>query len=74
MGSALLAEHAQRLAGFTRTAEFRCWGDCVNLKASIGMSHAIEGDALQQVLSRAQETAHASLHAGGNHVTEVKRR
>jgi len=71
---ALLAEQAQRLAGFTRTAEFRWWGDRVNLTASIGMSLAIEGDALQQVLSRAQEAVHASLHAGGNHVTEVRGR
>ena len=43
----LLSEHARRLAGFARTADFRWWGDRIGLTVSIGASHAIEADTLQ---------------------------
>jgi diguanylate cyclase (GGDEF)-like protein len=70
--AALLLDHAHRLAGLARTAEFRWWGDRVNLTVSIGASQAHEADTLQRLLQRAQESMQASLHAGGNHVTEAK--
>jgi hypothetical protein len=68
----MLLDHAQRLAGLARTAEFRWWGDRVNLTLSVGASQAHEADTLQRLLQRAQESMHASLLAGGNHVTEAK--
>jgi diguanylate cyclase (GGDEF)-like protein len=69
----LLLEHAQRLAGLARTADFRWWGDRVGLTVSVGASHAIEGDTLQSLLSRARQAMQASEYAGGNHVTEARK-
>jgi diguanylate cyclase (GGDEF)-like protein len=71
--SDLLAEHARRLAGLARTADFRWWGDRVGLTVSIGASHATEGETLQALLSRARQAMHASAYAGGNHVTEARK-
>ncbi|HEX4650256.1 MAG TPA: diguanylate cyclase, partial [Granulicella sp.] len=70
----MLLEHAQRLAGLARTAEFRWWGDRVSLTLSVGAAHvgrveeASGGDALGPLLERARRAMQASLHAGGNHV------
>jgi len=66
----LLADHARRLAGLARTADFRWWGDRVGLTVSIGASQAAETDTLQSMLHRAQQATQASRYAGGNQVTE----
>ena len=68
----LLHEHAQRLAGLARTADFRWWGDRLGLTVSIGASQVVEGDTLQCILSRVRQAMQASSYAGGNHVTEAK--
>jgi diguanylate cyclase (GGDEF)-like protein len=70
----LLGEHAHRLNGLARTADFRWWGDRVNLTISIGTSNAHEGDTLQALLTRAQHAQQESIRAGGNHVTESRGR
>jgi diguanylate cyclase (GGDEF)-like protein len=69
----LLAEHARRLAGLARTADFRWWGDRVGLTVSIGATQATEGDTLQSLLQRARQAMQASEYAGGNHVTESRK-
>jgi diguanylate cyclase (GGDEF)-like protein len=68
----LLVEHARRLAGLARTADFRWWGDRVGLTVSIGVSHASDGDTLQSLLNRARQAMQTSSYAGGNHVTEAR--
>jgi len=68
----LLLEHARRLAGLARTADFRWWGDRVGLTVSIGVSYATQGESLQSVLNRARQAMQASTYAGGNHVTEAR--
>ena len=65
----VLANHAQVLIGFARTADFRWWGDRVSLTVSVGAAEAAYGDELAELLRRAQEAMEASVHAGGNHVT-----
>ncbi len=70
--SQMLVEHGKHLIGLARTAEFRWWGDRVSLTASIGAAQAIEGDTLSRLMLEAQQSMHASLHAGGNHVTHAK--
>jgi diguanylate cyclase (GGDEF)-like protein len=69
----LLLEHARRLAGLARTADFRWWGDRVGLTVSVGASQATEGDTLQTLLQRARQAMLASEYAGGNHVTEARK-
>lgn len=69
----LLVEHARRLAGLARTADFRWWGDRVGLTVSIGASQATEEDTLQSLLQRARQAMQASEYAGGNHVTESRK-
>jgi diguanylate cyclase (GGDEF)-like protein len=69
----LLREHAQRLAGLARTADFRWWGDRVGLTVSIGASYAREGDTLESLLQRTRQAMQASEYAGGNHVTESRK-
>ena len=68
----VLIDHARRLAGLARTADFRWWGDRVGLTVSIGASQAIAGDSLQSVLHRVQQAMQASEYAGGNQVTEAR--
>lgn len=68
----LLVEHARRLAGLARTADFRWWGDRVGLTVSIGVSYAAKGESLQSVLNRARQAMQTSTYAGGNHVTEAR--
>jgi diguanylate cyclase (GGDEF)-like protein len=70
----VLAAHAQVLAGLARTAEFRWWGDRVSLTVSVGAAAATKAETLEQLLQRAQDAMHASVHAGGNHVTLAPRR
>jgi diguanylate cyclase (GGDEF)-like protein len=68
----LLMEHARRLAGQARTADFRWWGDRVGLSVSIGVSFAFEGDTLPMLLNRARQAMQASVYAGGNRVNEAR--
>jgi diguanylate cyclase (GGDEF)-like protein len=69
----LLLEHARRLAGLARTADFRWWGDRVGLTVSIGASQASEGDSLQSLLLHARQAMQTSEYTGGNRVTEARR-
>ncbi len=69
----VLANHGQVLAGVARTSDFHWWGDRVSLTASIGAAEATQGEALPQLLERAQSAMSASIHAGGNHVTLAPR-
>jgi GGDEF domain-containing protein len=69
----LILDHARRLAGLARTADFRWWGDRVGLTVSIGASQATEGDTLQSLLLRARRAMQASEYAGGNHATESRK-
>jgi diguanylate cyclase (GGDEF)-like protein len=68
----LLVEHARRLAGLARTADFRWWGDRVGLTVSIGASQATSGNTLQSLLNSARQAMQTSSYAGGNHVTEAR--
>jgi diguanylate cyclase (GGDEF)-like protein len=68
----LLIEHARRLVGVARTADFRWWGDRVALTVSIGASQASEGNTLQSLLNHARHSMRASAYAGGNQTTEAK--
>lgn len=72
--AAMLAAHAQRLAGMARTTDFRWWGDRISLTVSVGAAQAQRGEALSDLLERAQEAMLASVHAGGNHVTIMQRK
>jgi diguanylate cyclase len=67
-----LLDHARRLAGLARTADFRWWGDRVGLTVSVGAAQVLEGDTLQAQLQRARQAMQASEYAGGNHVTEAR--
>jgi diguanylate cyclase (GGDEF)-like protein/PAS domain S-box-containing protein len=70
--AAALASHAQILAGLARTAEFRWWGDRISLTVSIGAAQAERGEALCELLERAQSAMLASIRAGGNHITAAR--
>jgi diguanylate cyclase (GGDEF)-like protein/PAS domain S-box-containing protein len=67
----MLSVHAQDLAGMARTADFRWWGDRVQLTVSIGASQAerSENETLASLLKRAQKAMESSIHAGGNTIT-----
>jgi len=65
----MLATHAQALAGFTRTTDFRWWGDRISLTVSIGAARAESGETLARLRERAKTAMRASFHAGGNHIT-----
>jgi diguanylate cyclase (GGDEF)-like protein len=66
--AALLADHAQVLAGLARTADFRWWGDRVSLTVSIGAAQAEHTGALADLLDRAKAAMFTSFHAGGNRI------
>ena len=66
----MLTKHGEHLAGLARTADFRWWGDRVSLTASIGTAQAVTGDTLSRLMLEAQQAMHASLYAGGNHVSQ----
>jgi len=72
--TAMLAAHAQTLAGVARTTDFRWWGDRVSLTVSIGAAQADAREGLCAFLERAQAGMLASLRAGGNQVTTIPRR
>ncbi len=66
----MLTAHGEHLAGLTRTADFRWWGDRVSLTASIGSAQAMDDDTLPRLMLEAQQAMHASIYAGGNHVSQ----
>jgi diguanylate cyclase (GGDEF)-like protein len=68
---AMLADHAQRLAGLARTCDFRWWGDRVSITVSIGAAQADHAVSLADLLARAQSAMTASSIAGGNHITSA---
>jgi diguanylate cyclase (GGDEF)-like protein len=67
----MLGAHAKTLAGLARTADFRWWGDRVQLTVSIGACQATRGgtETLAQLLKQAQNAMEASIRAGGNTIT-----
>jgi diguanylate cyclase (GGDEF)-like protein len=65
---AMLARHAQVLAGLARTADFRWWGDRVSLTVSIGAAQAESTETLADLLNRTKAAMVSSHHAGGNHI------
>jgi PAS domain S-box-containing protein/diguanylate cyclase (GGDEF)-like protein len=67
----MLANHAQLLAGLTRTAEFRWWGDRVSITVSIGAAQAEREESLADLLERAKAAMLTSFHAGGNQITSA---
>jgi diguanylate cyclase (GGDEF)-like protein/PAS domain S-box-containing protein len=66
---AMLANHAQVLAGLARTADFRWWGDRVSLTVSIGAGQAESAATLADLLERARAAMFSSYQAGGNRIT-----
>lgn len=72
--AAVLANHAQVLAGIARTADFRWWGDRLSLSVSVGSAQAESGETLRQLLERAQAAMDESMQTGGNRVTAAQRR
>ncbi|HEU5458524.1 MAG TPA: diguanylate cyclase, partial [Terracidiphilus sp.] len=69
-----IAAFAQLIAGFTRTTDFRWWGDRIPLTVSVGAALSEPQETLAQVLDRARDAMRTSLHAGGNHMTMAPRR
>jgi diguanylate cyclase (GGDEF)-like protein/PAS domain S-box-containing protein len=67
----MLAVHAQALASLARTADFRWWGDRVQLTVSIGSAQAERNGSLVQLLERAKAAMFSSFHAGGNQITSA---
>ncbi len=67
--AAMLAAHAQVLAGMARTTDFRWWGDRISISVSIGAAQAEKGETLARLLERAQSAMQESVHAGGNQST-----
>ncbi|HEY1159862.1 MAG TPA: diguanylate cyclase [Terracidiphilus sp.] len=68
---AMLAVHAQMLAGLARTADFRWWGDRISLTVSIGAAQAQQSGTLVDLLERAKAAMSSSFHAGGNQITSA---
>lgn len=72
----MLVRHGEHLTGLTRTADFRWWGDRISLTASIGSAQATSSgseaaDTLSRLMFEAQQAMHASIYAGGNHVSQA---
>lgn len=68
---AMLAAHAQVLAGLARTTDFRWWGDRVSITVSIGAAQAEHDGSLIGLLDRAKAAMFSSVHEGGNHITSA---
>jgi len=70
--AAMLAVHAQVLAGLARTANFRWWGDRVSLTVSIGAAQAESPGTLADLLERARTAMFSSYQSGGNRITAAQ--
>lgn len=68
---AMLAGHAQKLAGLARTADFRWWGDRISITVSIGACQADNATTLPGLLGRAQAAMASSSLAGGNQISSA---
>jgi diguanylate cyclase (GGDEF)-like protein/PAS domain S-box-containing protein len=68
----MLQAHARHIVSLAHTADFRWWGDRVNLTVSIGVAQAEEADTLRCLLKRAQRGMQESAFAGGNQVVFKK--
>jgi diguanylate cyclase (GGDEF)-like protein/PAS domain S-box-containing protein len=66
-----LANYGQVLAGMARTADIRWWGDRLSITVSIGAAEAESGEGLAELSGRAQDAMEASVHAGGNQVSQA---
>lgn len=67
----MLIAHGQALAGLARTADFRWWGDRIQVTVSIGAAQAVheQDEGLAHLLECAQKAMEQSTRAGGNRVT-----
>jgi diguanylate cyclase (GGDEF)-like protein len=68
---AMLADHAQKLAGLARTADFRWWGDRISVTVSIGAAQADKTATLPDLLGKARSAMTSSSLAGGNQITSA---
>jgi diguanylate cyclase (GGDEF)-like protein len=72
----MLEAHARHVCELARAADFRWWGDRVNLTVSIGAAQAPDSERrdekLGSLLKRAQKTMQAAIYAGGNTVTALE--
>jgi GGDEF domain-containing protein len=68
---AMLAAHAQKLAGHARTADFRWWGDRISVTVSIGAAQAEKTTALPDLLGKARAAMTSSSLGGGNQITSA---
>jgi diguanylate cyclase (GGDEF)-like protein len=68
---AMLAAHAQKLAGLARTADFRWWGDRISVTVSIGAAQADKTTTLPDLLGQARSAMTSSSLAGGNQITSA---
>jgi diguanylate cyclase (GGDEF)-like protein len=68
---AILADHAQKLAGLARTADFRWWGDRISVTVSIGAAQADMTTTLPDLLGKARSAMTSSFVAGGNRITSA---
>jgi diguanylate cyclase (GGDEF)-like protein len=68
---AILADHAQKLAGLARTADFRWWGDRISVTVSIGAAQADIAATLPDLLGKARSAMTSSFVAGGNRITSA---
>jgi diguanylate cyclase (GGDEF)-like protein len=66
---AMLAAHAQKLAGLARTSDFRWWGDRISITISIGAAQADKLTTLPELLGKASSAMTSSSLAGGNQIT-----
>ena len=67
----MLTVHAKALAGLARTADFRWWGDRVQITVSIGAAQAERNGTLVDLLERAKAAMFTSFHTGGNQITSA---
>jgi hypothetical protein len=67
----MLADHAQKLAGLARTADFRWWGDRISITVSVGAAQADRTATLPDLLGKAQSAMTTSFLAGGNQITSA---
>jgi diguanylate cyclase (GGDEF)-like protein/PAS domain S-box-containing protein len=67
----MLTSHAQMLAGMSRTADFRWWGDRISLTVSIGAAQAEPNGSLVHLLERAKAAMFSSYQNGGNQITSA---
>ena len=68
---AMLASHAQKLAGVARTSDFRWWGDRISITVSIGAAQAETATTLSALLQKARSAMISSFDSGGNQITSA---